>query len=232
MQAPVSTFVVIACVCAAVAASGCGDDDGAAVGDAGVGGGDGSLDARAPTPLSLRAVGPAGAIVLDSDPLSFHVERSDGTVVVMSVASGGFQLGTAGGGDARYHDPVAPRPVGVSYVPVDLGVTRTSDTTAVLSDASGRRVRVTLEAPMDRPGAYHMRFEKEPDVIDVALVRLVLASEPGSYLGLGERFDGADARGKIVPMQFGIGGRTSGTNEHHVPVPLLVSSQGWGWFVE
>ncbi len=214
--------------------SGCGDDDVVAPdsGPSDAGAHDASVDARTPTPLSVRAAGPAGAIVLDTDPLAFHVEKTDGTVVVMSAGSSGFELGTAGGGDARYHDPLVARPVGITYAPVDRGVERTSATTAVLEDAGGRRVRVTVEAPADRPGVYHLRFEKDAGVTDVALVRLALAASPGAYLGLGERFDGADARGKIIPMQFAFGGRASGTNERHVPVPLLVSSGGWGMFVQ
>lgn len=223
MRTLLGTVLLLGCV------TGCGDDD--IVGnDAGPA--DAARDARAPTPLSLRAEGPEGVLVLDTDPLSFHVERTDGTVVVASAAGSGLELGTAGGGDVRFHDPLAARPLGITYAPVDLGVEQTSGTTAVLEDAAGRRVRVTLEAPADRPGVYHLLFEKEPGVTDVALVRLALEASPGAYLGLGERFDGADARGKIIPMQFSLGGRASGTNERHVPVPLLVSSSGYGMFVQ
>jgi alpha-D-xyloside xylohydrolase len=50
-----------------------------------------------------------------------------------------------------------------------------------------------------------------------------------SFYGLGEWFDGSEHRGHVHPMQIEIDPTLeSSYNEAHVPVPLLVSSVGWG----
>ncbi len=54
-----------------------------------------------------------------------------------------------------------------------------------------------------------------------------------AFYGLGEHFDTIEHRGRVRPMQIEIElGRESGYNEVHVPVPLLVSSAGWGMLVD
>jgi alpha-D-xyloside xylohydrolase len=66
-----------------------------------------------------------------------------------------------------------------------------------------------------------------------ALVSFAIPTDDGAYLGLGERFDHVDAKGKIVPMFLTInGGFESGTNDAHVPVPLVIDTQGYGFFVD
>lgn len=68
---------------------------------------------------------------------------------------------------------------------------------------------------------------------DAVMLRWSLRADDGQYHGLGERFGEPDARGTIVPMQFGIEGNSaSSTNEHHVPVPFFVSTRAYGVFVE
>lgn len=54
-----------------------------------------------------------------------------------------------------------------------------------------------------------------------------------AFYGLGEWFDGAEHRGHVHPMQIEIQtALESSYNEAHVPVPLLVSSAGWGILVD
>ncbi len=217
---------VVALACAA--ALGCGDGDDApsdaAAGDSA------PADAREPTPLTLAAEGARGRIIVETDPLRFRVEREDGTVAVASAGAGALAFGTAAGGDERYHSPLEDAPRGVEWMPLDFGLEATGPTSARIGDAGGRGATVAVDAPS--PGVYHLRVAPEAGVSDVALVRLAVAADDGAYHGLGERFGHADARGTVVPMQFAIGGTESGTNEHHVPVPFVVSPLGWGLFVE
>lgn len=89
--------------------------------------------------------------------------------------------------------------------------------------------RIAIDSPM--PGVLHLAFA-EGDAPAV-LVRLTVGPGDGFLTGLGERFDHASARGSLAAMHMELDlGRESGTNDRHVPVPLLVSSRGWGVFVE
>jgi alpha-D-xyloside xylohydrolase len=57
----------------------------------------------------------------------------------------------------------------------------------------------------------------------------VKVTEDEAFYGLGEWFDGVEHRGHVHPMQI-IPDPTleSGYNEAHVPVPILISTAGWG----
>ncbi len=95
----------------------------------------------------------------------------------------------------------------------------------------------TLFAPVPAAG---ITFESNaPGILHVhasgaaSLVALATSLGDEFLAGTGERFDHVDPRGQIVPMQMALdGGSESGTNERHVPIPFLVSSRGWGLFVE
>jgi alpha-D-xyloside xylohydrolase len=89
----------------------------------------------------------------------------------------------------------------------------------------------TVDVDSPAPGVLHLATHD--DGASTVLVRVNLASDDGFYTGLGERFDHVSARGAIVPMQLEIDAKfESATNDAHVPVPLLVSSKGYGVFVE
>lgn len=210
-------------LCVAYAAiAACGDDDAVRT-DAG------EPDAGPRMPLTLRAGDESGALVVDTDPLRIRLEDADGSAVLVSASDGAIVLGVTGGGDERYHSPVEATPRGVTFVPIDRAVEARGATGAIV-DAGGRRFEISVEPLGDR--AYRFRVAPVSGTEDVALIRLRLASDDGGYHGLGERFHGPDARGTIVPMQLAIGGTASGLNEHHVPVPFVVSTGGYGVFVE
>lgn len=52
------------------------------------------------------------------------------------------------------------------------------------------------------------------------------------FYGLGEYFDTPVHRGKRRAMHFELSDIESSNNEAHVPIPLLISTRGWGLFVE
>jgi alpha-D-xyloside xylohydrolase len=186
-----------------------------------------------PQPFELHAEGPEGrTLEVHTDPFRFRVERADGTTVLQSpgAQAAAVAIGAAPGGAQNFHDPQDPTPRGVSWHPLSVGAGARNGQSGIVRDAQGRRARIEIAAPS--AGVFRLQVRVQRQVDDAALMRLQLAADDGSYHGLGERFGHADARGHIVPMQLMAGGTESGTNEHHVPVPFLVSSNGYGVFVE
>ncbi len=112
-----------------------------------------------------------------------------------------------------WHDPTRPAP-GLPVHAVDVG------TVQLGSEDDGSTTR-----------ALHLVVGPQP--ADTALLTLTLALDGSSFLtGLGEQFTHVSARGRVAPMFLTLSGATeSGTNDAHVPVPFLVSSDGWGLFV-
>ena len=91
----------------------------------------------------------------------------------------------------------------------------------------------SLAVHIDSPAPGVLHVTTSDDGKRTALVRLALATDAGFYTGMGERFDHVDPRGRVVPMHMSIDAQNeSGTTDAHVPVPLLVSSRGYGVFVE
>ncbi|MEZ4338532.1 MAG: glycoside hydrolase family 31 protein [Sandaracinaceae bacterium] len=189
---------------------------------------DAALDARAPTPQSIEVADARGRLVVETDPLRVRVERADGSVAVETHGDA-LRLGTAVGGDTRFHDPSQDLPMGITWSEMGFGLDA-DGTTLRLTDDHGRTATITVSSPIE--GTYRLAVEVDAAVTEAALVRLALAADDvGTYQGLGERFYDTDARGWIVPMQEAAGGRASGHNEHHVPIPFFASSNGYGVFV-
>ncbi|MDH5493189.1 MAG: hypothetical protein OEY14_14645, partial [Myxococcales bacterium] len=160
--------------------------------------------------------------------MRLRLEREDGSAILEGAPSA-LQVGVAASGDERYHSPSSPSPRGVSYLALEHGIEASGPSAGRIRDAEGRAARVELST--SEPGVFRLLVEMEPEVMDAALMRLLLQTDAGGYHGLGERFGRADARGTIVPMQLALGGTASGTNEHHVPIPFVVSTEGYGVFV-
>ncbi len=82
---------------------------------------------------------------------------------------------------------------------------------------------ITFEAAA--PGVLHLQVDASEAT--AALTSLALRADEGVfYTGLGERFDHVGALGQVVPMHLSIDASSaSGTNERHVPVPLLVAAK-------
>ncbi|HIA01023.1 MAG TPA: glycoside hydrolase family 31 protein [Myxococcales bacterium] len=80
-------------------------------------------------------------------------------------------------------------------------------------------------------------FEVEVDAssnLQIVNIQLTMDAPLGEqYYGLGEYFDAVAHRGRRRAMHFEINAEVeSGYNEAHVPVPLLIGTQGWGLFVK
>lgn len=184
------------------------------------------------TPLTIALDDGAGVhLEVSTNPLRLRLARESGEVLLETVPSG-LELGIAPGGSDRYNDVTVPNPRNVRWHALDLGVERASPSEAIVADGAGRSARIALSRVS--PGALRLRVTTESGAREVGLVRVRLLADDGSYQGLGERFTGPDARGHVVPMQMSVTSlvRESGLNEHHVPVPFLVSSRSYGVFVE
>lgn len=207
------------------------DDAATAIDAWGDTGNDANLPAPAPLMLALGEPTSGYRIEVDTDPLGFRLLDSTGAPVVAS-AGLGLAVGLARGGDRNFHEPMADVPPGVRWNTLGTGVSRTSATEGVVRDVEGNQATITLSSEGANELTLHV--EMSAAATDAAMMRFVLAADDGHYDGLGERFEGADARGHRVPMQLSVTARVrdSSTNEAHVPVPFLVSSRGYGVFAE
>ncbi|MFO0685246.1 MAG: glycoside hydrolase family 31 protein [Sandaracinus sp.] len=203
-------------------------NDAAATSDAGA-----DADLPAPVPLSLALAEPTSGyrFELDTDPLAFRIVDASGSTVVTS-AGLGLAVGAARRGDQDFYEPMQDVPRGIRWISLAHGVERVSDTEARVRDDEGHEASLTLAS--EGPGEITLHVAMSDAATEAAMMRLVLAMDDGHYDGLGERFEGSDARGHRVPMQLSVTARAreSSTNEAHVPVPFLVSSNGYGVFVE
>lgn len=95
------------------------------------------------------------------------------------------------------------------------------------------RVEGTLSLSLAAPGRWRARFEVRGPNPFVHRRITATVDENEAFYGLGEWFDTPTHRGQRRPMQLEPDLRLEGaTNEGHVPIPFLLGSQGWGWFVE
>lgn len=83
------------------------------------------------------------------------------------------------------------------------------------------------------PG-FRFRVEHDDDARWAPYARIAVdVAEDEAFYGLGETFQSVEHRGEIHPMQIELDlDLESAYNEVHVPVPLLVSSAGWGLLVD
>jgi alpha-D-xyloside xylohydrolase len=77
-------------------------------------------------------------------------------------------------------------------------------------------------------------FSWVPDDPRVALLKVApRASADEGFYGLGEWFDRPEHRGARRAMQIEFDPTIESLyNEVHVPIPLMVGTEGWGWFVD
>lgn len=193
------------------------------------------VDSPAPAiPWSLRAAGSGFEATLSGSPARLRLRRASTELIESTEAIPLLVVGTRSGGisPTRLHDPRLPTPPGIEWVvPTEV---RTVD------EAAGT---VTLTHPAT--GDVVLRLVRTGDDVlslvvdargpDVAMLRFDAPMDDGGYHGLGEQFAGFDARGRTVAMQMHVTGpdvAESSTNETHVPVPFMVSTKGYGVFVE
>jgi alpha-D-xyloside xylohydrolase len=193
------------------------------------------VDANVGRPATLRVADTRARVSLavSARGVALQVDRPDGTRWFASPDNGTFlEVGTRPGGrnPQRLHDPRLRDPAEITWQ-VPRGVVHEDTRRNEVECALGAAGPVTVALARVTDGVY--RVDVSATGRDAAMLRWTLAADDGQYHGLGERFGPANARGSIVPMQFGVEGRSeSGTNEYHVPVPFFVSTGAYGMFVE
>jgi len=92
----------------------------------------------------------------------------------------------------------------------------------------------TLQLAVRGPGHFTCELvATEHGEGDVVFAGLAFEAPPREgYYGLGESFDRVQRRGTVRAMQLHLAPIESGHNEAHVPIPLLVGTRGWGFFVQ
>lgn len=191
------------------------------------------VDAAAPAmPWRLHAMGAGFEATLSGSPATLRLQRSSTTLVQSPEGMPLLVVGTRAGGisPTRLHDPRQPDPSGIVWVvPTEVRSVDEAAGTVTLTHPDTGDVVLRLVRTNDDV----LSLVVEARGADVAMLRFDAPMDDGGYHGLGEQFAGFDARGRTVPMQLHISGVSeSGTNEAHVPVPFMVSTKGYGVFVE
>lgn len=186
----------------------------------------------------------AGAFSVRVDPDAGDLALLKGAAVLLHFPLDGLELGTVPAlDDAANYDPTSlsipsalqPPPEGLAFLPVaSIEVTAKSAKilTIALHYAGGNEATLTVDAEAD--GRFRLRMIPAAAGAPVAYFRLrPRASATEAFYGLGESFDDVNQRGKIRAMQLENDSTLeSHYNEAHVPIPLLLGTQGWGLFVD
>lgn len=182
------------------------------------------------------------AVVFDPDSSDLTLQRGDQTV--LRLPADAFRLGTVEAvEDGTNYDPWPLRveglfdytpPAGLRWIsPSQVALSAADETGLTLAltyrDGSAASLKLTRQAE----GRYRLAWTPAADapVAYFDLAPPVDASE--GFYGLGANLDQVEHRGTIRSMQQELDLELeSGYNEAHVPVPLLLSTRGWGLFVE
>jgi len=182
-------------------------------------------------PWDLQAAGDGFDATLSGSPARLRLRRGGATLLESPEGMPLILIGTREGGPSamRFHDPRQADPSGITWVaPTAVrSVDQAAGTVTLTHPATGDVVLRLV-----RTNADVLSLVVEARGPDVAMLRFDAPMDAGGYHGLGEQFAGFDARGRVVPMQLHVEGSASGTNEAHVPVPFMVSTLGYGVFVE
>ena len=194
------------------------------------------------TPVVLQA---GDATLTFGDVGAITLARDGGTALLLDASS--FQLGVVSvpidlhnnSYDPYWLEPAnvdggAVVPAGTHFEPAQSVsiASATGDTVVVeLGFASGTAA-LTLKA--EAPGRFSASLV--PTMTDgqsaLAWIRLRPHVETDEqFYGLGEWGDTASHRGTQRSMQIEVDSLESGYNEAHAPIPLLISTRGWGLFV-
>jgi alpha-D-xyloside xylohydrolase len=204
-----------------------------------------SGDETAPTKTPRPAVTlTTGAFSVRVDPDAGDLALRKNEAVLLHFPLDGLELGKVTAlDDAANYDPTTlaipsalqPPPDGLEFLAVtSVEVTATTDKSLAITLRYPGGNEATLTVDAEAEGRFRLRLTPTARGAPVAYLRLRprVSAKEGFY-GLGESFDDVNQRGKIRAMQLETDGELeSHYNEVHVPIPLLIGTQGWGLFVD
>ncbi len=117
-----------------------------------------------------------------------------------------------------------PEPGDLPEVPADLHLTALG--TSVHVDPQALTVTCALSGGGAATASLALRWLADSDGLEVTEVQLPLDPHEALY-GLGERFDGADRRGKVYDVRVYEEYKEQGPRTY-LPVPFVVSDRAWG----
>jgi alpha-D-xyloside xylohydrolase len=159
---------------------------------------------------------------------TLELSRDDDVLLVL--AADAFQLGVVDAiDDALSYDPA--HDLAVQWLaPTAVQCDPASGPTLSLSYNTGASATVVFDQAAD--GRYGATWTTRGAIVAAHRLRAGVDATEGFY-GLGELFDTPNHRGKLRPMQLEADFTSEGgSNEVHVPVPLLIGTRGWGLFVQ
>jgi alpha-D-xyloside xylohydrolase len=210
------------------------------------GGDEGVAPSPPPTLLSLESEG--ASLQADLDGI-FTLRVGDRAV--LSLPLDAFVIGTVGALDeGRAYDPRAvfgDDPLGKApadlawHAPIAIELAAERDGAAELALDYGAGLVARLFVKVAGPRRFSLAWTAESTGTEadgrsaaVAYYRFGATIDPAEGLyGLGEQLDHVNQRGYRRAMQLALDPATeSRNNEAHVPVPLLLGTTGWGFFVD
>lgn len=192
--------------------------------------------------ISLQIVSKDSKIVVDKEKRLFSFFYKDRGILTFDYR--GVMLGIVKTVDDEYnYDPwpfvneeknYTP-PDGFRWIPIQEISFVKADATSILLNLTFETNRIaTMKVQAVADNRFSLQIvPDERSVRNIAYYRFdagVRADE--AFYGLGAYLDDVNHRGKKRAMQFEIENIESGYNEAHVPVPFLIGTSGWGWFIE
>lgn len=223
--------IVVVLVGLACRSGGSGGDEGGTTGASTGGSVDAGTSASADSGSGTADTGdappPEFSLVFDDATDELALLRDDAPLLRFPVHA--FQLGVVAEVDeAASYDPVYD--LDVTWT-IPIAIERTADDAIELALEYDDGTTATLVFEETAPGRFHGTWTPTSGHTAAFRMQPRAAVDEGFY-GLGEVFDTPEHRGRARAMQiepdFMMEG---GNNEAHVPVPLLVGTNGWGLFV-
>ena len=116
--------------------------------------------------------------------------------------------------------------------PLTMEQAESSDAGSTYTVTYDGGVVFSLEIEEISSHSYKFLFKPVSGAEGVGFIRLQAKTDPQEgFYGLGNAHDHVNHRGKRRAMQLEAIDSESQYNERHVPIPLLIGSTGWGWFV-
>ncbi len=203
-------------------------------------GGGGTADGSSGTDASSASTAAESSETGEPVPAVYRIDFDDAAQVVallrddeplLRFAADAFQLGqTDAIDDTRSYDPVYPLD-GVELL-APSSITRGDGGVLTLALAYPDGTTASLRFDELAPGRFAALLTPDGTRPTAAFRLRAQVDATEGFYGLGELFDEPEHRGHARPMQLEADLQfEGGSNEAHVPVPLLVGTRGWGLFV-